>query len=396
MRFYLQFGWGMMGLCRDLLTEDGGVILSPRDLEEDQLHRTASDARKVGAEPLFDPQCYLHDANHHRLTHHQYWKVYQDHSTNSLLSGAGSRALVQTLGRLGRSLGVERHILPGVLARPVDENWLSLHEIIAECGAEEFGNAPTLATIALSVDSARDEEQVEAVVERAADWPVAGFYVVAETPGNYLVDDPIWLANVLILTSGLKLLGKSVLFGYGNHQMLALAATNVDALAAGTWLNVRAFPPEKFYTQPDEDRQRGVWYYCPQALTEYPLQFLDIAQRHRMLEQMRPGVALGSNYADALFAGPPPSTVRWREPMAFRHYLTCLRGQCAEASVTSFERALKAQHQLLDSAEALNHELRENGVFARARDFGPMFDTNRSALITLDRARGPRLRREWS
>ncbi|MCP4545374.1 MAG: hypothetical protein GY835_02770 [bacterium] len=397
MRFYLQFGHGMIEHCRRLLGawRGGGVILSPRDLIEDQLERVAADARRAGAEPLLDPQCYLHDADHHRLTQHQYWQVYQARSTASLLSGSGARDLIRELGGLSRRLRVERNILPGLLARPVDDSWLSLHEVIIEAGAEEFGEDSTLATVALSVDSVRDEEQVEAIVERAADWPVAGFYVVAHPPTGYLVEDPAWLANVLILTSGLQLLGKPVLFGYGNHQMLALAAANVDTIAAGTWLNVRAFPPAKFYMQGDEDRRRSVWFYCSQALTEYQPQFLDMAQRHGVLEWMRPDPTLGSNHADPLFAGPPPSTVRWREPQAFRHYLTCLHGQCRAMSAGSFEQALQMQRGLLESAQRLNSELRDNGVFARTRDFGPIFDVNRSALIALDRARGARLRREW-
>jgi hypothetical protein len=77
---------------------------------------------------------------------------------------------------------------------------------------------------------------------------VPGFYVIAETPSAYLVENPVWLANLLIV-SGLKLLGRSVLVGYCNHQMLGLAATKADVIASGTWLNVRAFPPEKFYMQ---------------------------------------------------------------------------------------------------------------------------------------------------
>ena len=139
MQLYLQFGHGMMGLCRELLNawRAGGVILSPRDLTEDQLARTAADAHAAGAEALLDPQCYVHDADHHRLTKHPYWKVFKSRSTTSLVSGSGARELVRELARLSRGLGVQRHILPGLLARPVDENWLSLHEVIAETGANE-------------------------------------------------------------------------------------------------------------------------------------------------------------------------------------------------------------------------------------------------------------------
>lgn len=398
MQLYLQFGHGMMELSRELLTEwgGGGIILSPRDLTEDQLQRTARNARGAGAEPLLDPQCYLRDADHHRLTSYEYWQTYQSHSTVSLLSGDGCRRLLRELGELVQRLELERHILPGILAQAVDSDWLALHEQLIEAGEQELGGEPLIATVALSPDSARSEEQVEAIVERAADWPVEGFYLVCEPPGGYLVEDPVWLANTLILASGLKLLGKEVMVGYGSHQMLALAAAKTDVLAAGTWMNVRTFDRDRLYNQPNVPKQRGIWFYCPQALTEYQPVFLDMAQRRGLLDEMRPDSGLGSSYADALFAGPQPSTVQWREPLAFRHYLTCLRGQCATLTASSFDQALGAQRQLLDSAESLHQRLAQAGVFSTGRDFGPIFNVNRSALTDLELARGARLRREWT
>jgi hypothetical protein len=374
----------------------GGVILSPRDLEEDQLARVAAQVSEVGAEPLLDPQCYLHDADHRRLTAHTYWKTYKACSTANLVSGSGARAVVAKLRELNRTLGVRRHILPGLLGPAVTEDWFVVHERFLEAGALEFPGEPLIATIALSDDAVHDEAQVEAVIERAAEWPVAGYYLVVETPSVYLVEDPVWLANVLILASGLKLLRRSVLVGYSNHQMLCLAAGNVDVIAAGTWLNVRAFPIEKFYApEEDEVSRRTTWYYCAQTLSEYKLLFLDLALRNGVLDLMRPDPALGSSYADPLFSGAAPSTVRWGEQSAFRHYLTCLRAQCQGVTASSFADAMAVQTQLLDSAEALLRKLRAAGVYGNDRDFSQVLDTNRAGLITFERARGPRLRREW-
>jgi len=61
-----------------------------------------------------------------------------------------------------------------------------------------FGQNPLLATVALSSDVILDEIQVENVIERARKWAVSGFYVVAETPTAYLVDNPVWLSNLLL------------------------------------------------------------------------------------------------------------------------------------------------------------------------------------------------------
>ena len=42
-------------------------------------------------------------------------------------------------------------------------------------------------------------------------------------------------------------------------------------------MNVRSFSRDRFL-RPDENeiRQRATWYYCPQALSEYKLPFLDL------------------------------------------------------------------------------------------------------------------------
>jgi hypothetical protein len=210
------------------------------------------------------------------------------------------------------------------------------------------------------------------------------------------VDNPIWLSNLLILASGLKLLGKSVVVGYSNHQMICLAAAKVDAIAAGTWLNVRAFPPAKFFTPTEEEiSRRATWYYCPQALSEYKLPFLDIALTAGQLNLMRPDPALGSKYADPLFQGLPPSTVSWGEQDAFRHYLTCLRAQALRISPASFLAAYDDLTQMLDSAELLLRVLRREGVSGQDRDFFPFLDVNRAALTRFRAARGQQLQRFW-
>jgi len=395
---YLQFGHGMMGLVEELLRKwnGGTVILSPRDLKESQLVKMANKARNAGGEALLDPQCFLRDSDHHRLTKHEYWQTYNNCSTSNILTGNGARDLLKKLGELDRRLKLERHILPGLLATQIDDDWLTFHEQMIQAGQKEFPGEALLVTVALSAEAIRDESQVETLIERAATWPVAGFYVVAEAPSQYLVDDPVWLANVLILASGLKLLGKSVIVGYANHQLLCLAAGNIDAMASGNWLNVRAFPIKKFYEPPeDEQLRKATWYYCPQALSEYKLAYLDIAMRNGVLDEMRPDPPLDPTYAASLFAGAQPAAVGWKEPQAFRHYLTSLRGQCQQSTAGSFDDAVTKHKALLDAAKPVLKTLDDNGVFADYRSFEPILNVNRSALITLDRARGPRLRREW-
>jgi len=398
MQLYLQLGYGMMQHCHELLGtwKQGGVVLSPRDLTNDQLRRVAGNARSHGCEPLLDPQCFFRGADHHRLTNHSYWEAISSHATGAFMGGPGTAALLGELANTARSMGINRHILPGCLADTVSDDWFAMQECIIAEAPGHFGDDQFLATVALSASAMQHEEQVEAVVERARGWNVSGFYVVAESPSGYLVDNPIWLANLLILVSGLKLLNKQVIVGYCSHQMLCLASAGADIIASGTWLNVRAFGPARFFEPEATDvSRRAVWYYCPQASSEYKMAFLDIAHRGGILHRMRPNPALGSIYADPLFAGAPPSSVNWTFTDAFRHYLACLCSQAAVAKQPSFDATIGELRHNLDSAESLLHLLHANGVAGQDRDFRDCVDVNRSALIVFERARGERLRRAW-
>jgi hypothetical protein len=399
MELYLQFGHGMMDHCRVLISRWGGgtVLLSPRDLKAGQLSRMAADIRALpGGSVLLDPQFYLPHADHKRLCGHGYWP--KGYETGTFWQGAPLKKLVKDLSELNGALGCRSFVLPGLLAPAIDDDWMQTERLIIEEAAAAGSPLPLIATVALSADALRESDPLGALLDQSAGWPVAGYYVVCEhVNGSYLVGDPNWLANVLDLAAGLRLQQRSVILGYCNHQMLAAAAAGVTAIASGTWMNVRSFPPEKFKAvYEDEIKQRATWYYCPQALSEYKIPFLDIAHRFGVLEQMAPPLGLDGEFAGNLFAGGQPSSVGLSEQSAFRHYLTCLRGQVATASRASFGEAVAAHEELLTKAEALLETLAAARVSGQLRDFREIVDVNRAALAVLDRVRGAMLRRKWS
>lgn len=179
--------------------------------------------------------------------------------------------------------------------------------------------------------------------------------------------------------------------------MLCLAAAGADSIASGKWLNVRSFPPEKFYkTLEDDISRRAVWYYCLKALSEYKIPFLDIAQRVGILDEMYPESNLDDYFAHSLFSGVMPSSVLWGETDAFRHYLTTLQGQVKNSQHSTFEQTRDYHLSLLDEAEKTLRKIRAKGVFGQARDFFERIDVNRSALFLLESARGPLLSRNWN
>ena len=244
----------------------------------------------------------------------------------------------------------------------------------------------------------KDSEQIGELLERSEAWPVSTYYLVCEhSNGDYLVEDPIWLANLLDLIAGLRLRRCEVILGYSNHQMLVAACAKVSTIASGTWMNVRAFPPAKFEAQyEDEIKQRATWYYCPQTLSEYKIPFLDIAHRQKLLHRMMAPKDIGGGFAAALFSGAQPSTVGFAERQAFQHYLECLRSQALRAEAATFDETVEQHEEMLDEAEALLTTLRASGVMGQKRDFVEIIDVNRAALALFKPTRGPMLRRKWS
>ena len=397
MQLKLQFGYGMMDHSRVLIDawKGGTVVLSPRDLSPQQLERLAKEITALpDGEVLLDPQFYLPNADHERLTSHDFWPA--AYSTNGFWSGAELRTLVTKLQSINRALGCKTFILPGLFAEKVDDDWTSRQALVID-EAKGISDLPLFVTVALGADAVKSDDAIDDVLAAAENWDAPGVYLVCEHPnGEYLVTDPTWLANVLDLVAGLKLKGKQVLVGYCNHQMLALSCVGADWMASGTWMNVRSFPPDKFRAQyEDEIKQRSTWYYCSQALSEYKIPFLDIAKKQGVLSQMAPSAALGSSHADVLFTGVQPTALGWTEQSAFRHYLQSLWSQVRAARLATFDQTADAHEEALDVAETLIATLQAAGVRGQLRSFQSAVDVNRAALSVVRSTRGPMLRRKW-
>ncbi len=346
MELYLQFGYGMMDLCRELVGNwhGGTVILSPRDLEGDQLSRLAAEIVAIpNGRVLLDPQFYLPHSNHKRLCEHEFWP--EDYDTNQFWIGNGLPDYLENLIGLNLSLRCAEFIVPGLLAPVVNDLWLGMQRAVISMAASRSPGMSLLATIALSSDAVRDQNQIPYLLEHSIDWPVDGYYVVLQHPsGNYLVTDAGWLANALDLLAGLKLRGKTVILGYCNEQMLLAATAKIDAIASGNFLNVRSFPPEKFRTEEEERKQKTTWDDCPQALSEYKLTTLDLANRQGLLLSMAAPPGLDGGYASRLFGGAQPSAFGSNEPAAFRHYLHCLHEQAVPSVKSTFDETI-AYHE---------------------------------------------------
>lgn len=398
MDLYLQMGHGMMEHARLLIKKwnGGTVILSPRDLKLKQMEKLSNEIKSFGGEVLIDPQFYLPRADYEKLINHSFWP--NKFETNAFFSGNGLIKMLQILyEEYNQKLGTKYFIVPGILSSKIDDHWRHLNDLFLEESDKVSNKKPLIATLCLSSDILRTEDYIHEILEYVETWNVDGFYIVPQHPGSlYLVEDAIWLANLLDFCAGLKNLNKKVIVGYSSHQLLCLAAAKVDAIASGSWVNVRMFLKEKFIN-PEEDSisRRTTWYYCPQSLSEYQITFLDIAQKTGILNKLKADSSFQSEYADVLFLGAQPTTVKFSEREAFRHYLQCLKVQSRQASRNNFSETINGLNMQLEAANQLLKLFRSKGIRGKYRDFSEVIDLNISALDSFKNSRGFMFSKKW-
>lgn len=399
MDLYLQFGYGMKNMVIDFSKEWGSVkvILSPRDITPDQLTKWNKEFKKYNVDCLFDPQCYFPKSNHKNLTQYDYWN-------NSLSTNLGSNddyetSLIGKISYYNTLINSKEFIIPAIMRKYTEEwfnQWLANSNKLSEVSRKLITDKSLLLTLALPSDLlSQREDHIEKLIETAGKLDVDGFYIIAEPPAKqYLVENPLWLSNLLQLCAGLKLQNKKIIVGYSNHQLLCLSAAKVDAIASGTYLNVRRFS-NKFEDLDNEMKRKSTWFYYPPALSEYKIAFLDIAFSNGVIDKMKPEGKMESEYIKLLFSGVMPSTTSFKEGMAFKHYLHCLREQIKICSRASFAETISANEVLLETAERRIEFLEKNGVYAQSRSFKDVVDVNRSAIQRLQKTRGFLMQYSW-
>ena len=397
MKFYIQMGHGMQSICKEL-TEYWGestTIISPLNMPLPEKVKPFSESlRKIGGQVLFDPQMYSPRKYHKNLQKYSYFP--KDGITSIELGECG--AVISALAKINDEIESEAFILPSQTITAYDERWNGVQNSVAVQGRHAANGRKTFQTLSLSGDAITDETQIERIVQSASQWDVDGIYIVCEHPQRYyLVDKPIWIANLLSLVAGIKRSGKEVVVGYANHQLLCLALAKCDAIASGNFLNVRWFQPEHFETIDDnEPSRRATWYYCPQVLSEYKVTYLDVAKRSELLSRMMPPPDMGNPYSSMLFQGALPSSTNYKERDSFKHYLHCLRIQAMTSAKSTYAETLNSLTLSYSTASTLFEGLRNARIKGQERDFFEIIDANEAAISLFDKEFGFAMSQEWN
>jgi len=396
MDFYIQMGHGMQSLCTELSEYWNGatVILSPLNMLPNKLKVFSESIRKTGGHVLLDPQMYSPRKYHKNLQKHDY---FPKSDITSIEIGDCSEVLT-ALAQVNIDINSEAFILPSQTITKFDERWSKVQNSVALQGRKYAEGRKVYHTISLSGEAIIDEIQIENIVQSTTQWDIDGVYIVCEHPQRYyLVDKPIWVANLLSLVAGIKRSGKKVVVGYANHQLLCLTLAKCDAIASGNFLNVRWFQPEHFETTDNTDpSRRSKWYYCPQALSEYKVTYLDVAKRAKLLSSMYPPANMANPYSEVLFKGALPSSTNYNEADSFKHYLHCLKIQCQNASYATYAQTRDAFMLSLETASSIISGLRDVKIKGQDRDFSEMIDVVEAAVSLFDNEFGFTVAQEWN
>lgn len=396
MELFLQMGHNMQKLALEHLEDFGGgtLIISPMNILPKSLGKFCDNVHKRKGNILIDPQLYYPRKFQKNLALYDYWP--QEEFT-ALEEGQFDQ-VVESLAELNREMSAEMFLLPSLTAKSIDDLWDKTQRLAIESAKKYVLNLELVHTIALNSEVINDELQIEKIIAYAENWDVEGVYIVCEHPERYyLVDRPLWVSNLLSLVVGLKRQRKKVILGYASHQMLCMALAKCDAIASGNFLNLRWFQPEHFETIEEKQiSRRAVWYYCPQALSEFKIPFLDIAKRMGLLELIETPEAMKNAYSQMLFGSVLPSSTGFSEKEAFRHYLFCLRKQCQYSVRNTYKETKDAHLVMLGTAEQLLAGLGEKGIRGQDRDFTEILDVNRAAIAAFNMVFEFPLSQEWN
>lgn len=395
MELIIQMGHNMRKLALEHLEDfgNGTVIISPMNILPKSVKSFSDDVHKRKGNILIDPQLYYPRKFQKNLAKYSYWP--QENYT--VLESGQFDKVVQELAALNKDILAEAFLLPSLITNKVDELWDKVQRSVIENAKQYASGMRRIHTIALSSDVVNDEIQVEKIISFVEKWDVDGIYIVCEHPERYyLVDKPLWVSNLMSLVAGIKRQHKRTIVGYASHQLLCMALAKCDAIASGNFLNLRWFQPEHFETMEDNQiSRRAVWYYCPQALSEFKVPFLDIAKRMGLLDRMAPPEIMKNQYSEMLFGSGLPSSTGFGEKEAFRHYLFCLRKQCQSSARNSYKETMDAHLMMLKTAEQLLMGLGAKGIKGQDRDFTEILDVNRAAISAFDMAYQFSLSQEW-
>ncbi len=371
MSILIQQGYGMMQMNNDLAKEisDLGVILSPRALNKnqsiDRLKIHADELRSKGVKILFDPQFYVPRTNLDKLLKFPYFDNVGDYNTVYFKSHDSKRFIENVINYQLDFINVDEVIIPNIYSNSLDTVWHDLTKMFAEESVQLTEKTKYL-TISIGTDVVKNKMEFDYLISCLSQYEVEGYYFVIKPPSGNFVSDDQYLYNLLDAFISLNLAGKKVILGYTNQQALIFAAAGVSKIASGNYRNVRAFDPEIFYLDENDEeiRRKAVWYFDGNTLSEFRPQQMTLIHNRGIKANFGPVC----KYCEQLIMNPQIAT-SWREPESFKHYLFELSRQWNSLMTVPVTQRINAVIALLEKVKVSLLELKDLGVRIGDREF---------------------------
>lgn len=382
MKFYLQQGHGMMGLNREFTEKNpgSGVILSPRNCKQSQIEKHARELHKINTNVLFDPQFYEPRTERENIINFPYWDGLEFSTSDFATSGA-TELCEGVVNYQVNTLNTNSVILPGRYTNAISDEWLNNQFTLSNIAAEMKIDREIYSTLALGPDVICQRESLDRVLNEVVEYPVDGVYVVLKKPeGKFLVDNEVYIYNLLDSFLSIALSGKKIMLGYANQQDLIYASTGVTILASGNFRNVRSFNPELFDVQDEKGvMQRAIWYYDANTLSEFRVETLSLAYQRGLKGEFGPSC----EYCNDMLSSTNPATIPWGEPMAFRHYLTEMNRQWRNIESIPINQRINNIISILENSQQKLLNLIDRGFRPGERSFNSSFEPTLNALYAI-------------
>lgn len=390
MKFFLQQGYGMMRLNKELASKFGnlGVITAPRAMQcgadIDRLPKHAEELRKLGVEILFDPEFYEPRTNMDKILKYPYFDGigFEIFETIDFNNQYAEDFIKNVLDYQVNEMKVDKLIVPNRYVNSIAQDWYDMQDSFLSALQNYDTELETYLTLALGPDVIKNKDIFDELIGRCINYSVDGFYIVLKSPKNkFLIDDEDYLYSVLDAFISLKIAGKDIILGYANQQSLIYAASGVEIIASGNFRNVRSFDPEKYFESDEKrPRQRSTWYYDGNSLSEYRPQQLDLAYKRGLKDYFGPL----SDYSEKFLNSKQPSNILWKEGESFRHYLVTLREQWLSMESIEVSKRIDYLIEFLEDVESHINKLENKGFRLGRRAFTQqIIDASLSALIAI-------------
>lgn len=374
--FLFQQGHGMLKLVEEFAEEydDLGIILSPKNCNNNQMINWVSKFRRKGLNLFFDPQFYEPRTDLDKISSFPYWP--QNFQTVDLDMQVFCNDVIDYQAN---QLGLSNIIIPGRFTNNITDSWLELNHRLAQTASEyEGGESLTLfSTIALGPDVISNNDLLNSIIDEVVNYPVQGVYLIYEHPRNqFLIQDEVYIYNLLEAILSLSLNRKKVIIGYSNQQTLLFYAAGIEAIATGNFKNVRHFSHENFYYSEPTPIKREPWYFDGKTFGEYRIPQLSLAYRRGLENLFGPE----TSSTEALLNSDNPASIVWKEKDSFIHYFKLMIDYIDQ--ISTINKNERADHivEMFENIESNINDLNNNGFDIGFRGFNTSITPTLHAL----------------